>query len=75
MVKKDYIMAILSFLLIPPVALLGGKIFISINPEIAAHTVRRKLIRDTNKANRRQRNSIGDKIYHPDAGRTNPVRF
>jgi hypothetical protein len=38
MVKKDYIMAILSFLLIPPVALLGGKIFISINPEIAAHT-------------------------------------
>lgn len=38
MVKKDYIMAILSFLLIPPVTLLGGKIFISINPEIAAHT-------------------------------------
>jgi hypothetical protein len=37
-VKKDYILAILSFLLIPPVSLLGGKIFISINPEIAAQT-------------------------------------
>ena len=38
MVKKDYIMAILSFLLIPPMFLLGGEIFISINPEIALRT-------------------------------------
>jgi|GEM_PF-982096 len=37
-VKKDYIMAILSFFLIPAVTLLGGRIFCSIDPEIAART-------------------------------------
>ena len=36
--KKDYIIAVVSFLLIPAVSLLGGAIFVSINPEIAART-------------------------------------
>ena len=38
MVKKDYIVAVISFLLIPAVSLLGGMIFSFINPEIAVHT-------------------------------------
>jgi hypothetical protein len=38
MVKKHYIIAVISFLLIPAVSLFGGLIFSSINPEIAAHT-------------------------------------
>jgi hypothetical protein len=35
-VKKYYLLAIASYLLIPAVVLLGGTIFSSINPEIAA---------------------------------------
>jgi hypothetical protein len=38
MVKKHYVLSITSFLLIPAVSVLGGMVFISINPEIAAGT-------------------------------------
>ena len=38
MIKKYYILAVISFFMIPAVTLLGGMIFSSINPEIAVHT-------------------------------------
>ena len=37
--------------------------------------VRRKLIGDKQKANRRQQNTIRDKMQSQNAGRTNPARF
>jgi hypothetical protein len=37
MFKKHYILAIVAFLAIPPVTVLGGVLFSAINPEIAAH--------------------------------------
>ena len=39
MVKKSYVPAIVSFLSIPAVCVLGGMVFSSINPEIAAGTL------------------------------------
>jgi hypothetical protein len=36
MFKKDYVLAVVSFLLIPAVVVAGGMLIISINPEIAA---------------------------------------
>lgn len=38
MVNKNYVLAVISFLLIPAVSLLGGIMFSAINPEIATHT-------------------------------------
>ena len=38
MVKKQYVLGVISFLLIPAVSVLGGMLFSSINPEIAAGT-------------------------------------
>ena len=38
MIKRYYILAVISFFLIPAISLLGGMIFNFINPEIAVHT-------------------------------------